>query len=158
MVSAPLTSVRSGAPAKERLRLWIRILRASRLIEAVLRERLKARFNTTLPRFDVLSALDRAPEGMAMSDISSFLLVSNGNVTGIVERLVNDGMASRSKRDGDRRTSIVKLTPAGKEAFAAMAQAHERWVDELLASLPEEEAKGLAATLKTFESNWEGEA
>ncbi|WP_048647291.1 MarR family winged helix-turn-helix transcriptional regulator [Nitratireductor soli] len=158
MVSAPLTSVRSGAPTKERLRLWIRLLRASRLIEAVLRERLKARFDTTLPRFDVLSALDRAPEGMAMSDISSFLLVSNGNVTGIVERLVNDGMASRSKRDGDRRTSIVKLTPAGKEAFAAMAEAHERWVDELLAGLPEDEARALAATLKTFESNWEGEA
>ncbi|MCR4266976.1 MarR family winged helix-turn-helix transcriptional regulator [Nitratireductor sp. ZSWI3] len=158
MVSAPLTAVRSGAPAKERLRLWIRILRASRLIEAVLRERLKTRFDTTLPRFDVLSALDRAPEGMAMSDISRFLLVSNGNVTGIVERLVSDGLASRAKRDGDRRTSIVKLTPAGKEAFAAMAEAHERWIDELLGSLPEDEARMLAATLKTFESNWEGEA
>ncbi|WP_404934147.1 MarR family transcriptional regulator [Nitratireductor sp. ac15] len=156
MVSAPLAAVKSGAPAKERLRLWIRILRASRLIEAVLRERLKSRFDTTLPRFDVLSALDRAPEGMAMSDISRFLLVSNGNVTGIVERLVTDGMASRTKRDGDRRTSIIKLTPAGKEAFAAMAEAHERWIDELLGNLPEDEARALAGTLKTFESNWEG--
>lgn len=158
MVGAPLPAVRSGSPAKERLRLWIRILRASRLIEAVLRERLKARFDTTLPRFDVLSALDRAPEGMAMSEISRFLLVSNGNVTGIVERLVSDGLASRSKRDDDRRTSIVKLTPAGKQAFAAMAKAHERWIDELLGSLPEEEAHALAVALKTFESNWEGEA
>ncbi|TIS81978.1 MAG: MarR family transcriptional regulator, partial [Mesorhizobium sp.] len=88
MVAGPLP-VPSG-PGKDRLRLWIRLLRASRTIEAELRERLKKEFDTTLPRFDVMAALYRAPEGMLMSDLSRFLLVSNGNVTGIVDRLVSE--------------------------------------------------------------------
>jgi hypothetical protein len=91
LVSAPLSAKRSEADSKARLRLWIRLLRASRLIEGITRERLKAQFNATLPRFDVMSALYRQPDGMLMSEISRFLMVSNGNVTGIVERLVSDG-------------------------------------------------------------------
>src|SRR6476646_3051262 len=84
MVSAPLTAPGISRDSKERLRLWIRLLRASRTIEAELRDRLKKDFDTTLPRFDVMAALYRSPEGMLMSDLSRFLLVSNGNVTGIV--------------------------------------------------------------------------
>ncbi|TIX32080.1 MAG: winged helix-turn-helix transcriptional regulator, partial [Mesorhizobium sp.] len=84
MVAGPLPT--HSGPGKDRLRLWIRLLRASRTIEAELRERLKTEFNTTLPRFDVMAALYRSPEGMLMSDLSRFLLVSNGNVTGIVDR------------------------------------------------------------------------
>ncbi|RWP88564.1 MAG: enoyl-CoA hydratase family protein [Mesorhizobium sp.] len=90
MVAGPLPA--PSGPGKDRLRLWIRLLRASRTIEAELRERLKKEFNTTLPRFDVMAALYRAPEGMLMSDLSRFLLVSNGNVTGIVDRLVSEGL------------------------------------------------------------------
>ncbi|TGV77683.1 MarR family transcriptional regulator, partial [Mesorhizobium sp. M00.F.Ca.ET.149.01.1.1] len=92
MVAGPT----STGPGKERLRLWIRLLRASRTIEAELRERLKKEFDTTLPRFDVMAALYRSPEGMLMSDLSRFLLVSNGNVTGIVDRLVSEGLVTRS--------------------------------------------------------------
>jgi DNA-binding MarR family transcriptional regulator len=157
MVSAPLTAVRSGEASKERLRLWLRLLRATRSIEAELRELLKSRFGSTLPRFDVMAALYRRPDGMAMGDLSRFLLVSNGNVTGIVERLVADGFVVRSKRDGDRRTSIVRLTKAGRSAFERMAAAHESWVDELLGSVGESEARQLSAMLRSFRSNWEGE-
>jgi DNA-binding MarR family transcriptional regulator len=155
MVSAPLTAFRPDAPSKERLRLWIRLLRASRSVEAELRERLKTEFGSTLPRFDVLAALYREPEGMAMSDLSRFLLVSNGNVTGIVERLVADGLVVRSKRDGDRRASIVRLTGQGAEIFARMAAAHEDWVDALLGGVDREEARRLAVMLKSFQSEWE---
>jgi len=122
MVSAPLTA----GDGKERVRLWLRLLRATRLIEAEMRERLKAEFDTTLPRFDVMAALDRQPGGMMMSELSRFLLVSNGNVTGIVDRLVSDGLVARTARDGDRRAFIVKLTEAGATQFKAMAAAHER--------------------------------
>lgn len=146
------------SPSKERLRLWIRVLRASRSVEAELRERLKADFNSTLPRFDVLSALSRAPDGMAMSDLSRFLLVSNGNVTGIVDRLVADGLVTRTKRQNDRRTSIARLTPAGRQMFARMAAAHERWVDDLLGGVGESDTRRLSAMLKSFRSNWEAEA
>jgi DNA-binding MarR family transcriptional regulator len=156
MVSAPLTAPGVSRDGKERLRLWIRLLRASRTIEAELRDRLKKEFDTTLPRFDVMAALYRAPEGMLMSDLSRFLLVSNGNVTGIVDRLVSEGLVTRARRNGDRRTSMVRLTDTGSQAFAAIAAAHERWVGELLGDVTEDDTKRLSAMLKAFRSNWEG--
>lgn len=149
--------VTAVAGNKHRLRLWIRLLRAARIIEGELRERLRRDFDTTLPRFDVMSALAREPEGMLMSDLSRFLLVSNGNVTGIVDRLVSDGFVVRSNREGDRRTSIVRLTEAGETRFAQMAAAHEGWIDELLDEVSEEDAKHLSSMLKVFRSNWESE-
>jgi len=156
MVSAPLTAPGISKDSKERLRLWIRLLRASRTIEAELRERLKKEFDTTLPRFDVLAALYRVPEGMLMSDLSRFLLVSNGNVTGIIDRLVSEGLVARARRNGDRRTSMVRLTDAGTEAFQAIAAAHETWIEELLGGVSVDETRRLAAMLKSFRSNWEG--
>ncbi|TGQ56812.1 MarR family transcriptional regulator [Mesorhizobium sp. M1C.F.Ca.ET.193.01.1.1] len=152
MVAGPT----SAGPGKDRLRLWIRLLRASRTIEAELRERLKKEFDTTLPRFDVMAALYRSPEGMLMSDLSRFLLVSNGNVTGIVDRLVSEGLVTRARRNGDRRTSMVRLTEEGSRSFAAIAAAHESWVGELLGNVSEDEARRLAGMLKSFRSNWEG--
>ncbi len=158
MVSAPLPAEGREAESKARLRLWIRLLRASRQIEKITRERLKSQFNATLPRFDVMAALYRRPNGMLMSEISRFLMVSNGNVTGIVDRLVCDGCVARSQRDGDRRTSFVRLTRKGRAAFAEMAAAHEGWIDELLGGIPVREAEQLSAKLKLFKSGWEGEA
>ena len=155
MVSAPLSTGTPG-DGKDRLRLWIRLLRASRTIEAELRERLKREFDTTLPRFDVLASLYRQQEGMLMSDLSRFLLVSNGNVTGIVDRLVSEGLVARARRNGDRRTSMVRLTDAGVSAFEKMAMAHEGWVGELLGGVGLDETRRLAAMLKSFRSNWEG--
>ena len=155
MVSAPLAEPGVASVGKEKLRLWIRLLRASRTIEAELRERLRKEFDTTLPRFDVMAALFRAPQGMLMSDLSRFLLVSNGNVTGIVGRLVSEGLVTRSRRNGDRRTSMVRLTDAGAAHFRTVAAAHERWIGELLDGVGEEESRRLAAMLKAFRSNWE---
>jgi DNA-binding MarR family transcriptional regulator len=143
---------------KARLRLWIRLLRASRFIEGVTRERFKVQFNMTLPRFDVMAALYRRPEGMLMSEIARFLIVSNGNVTGIVDRLVAEGLVARSQRNGDRRTSFITLTRRGRSAFAAMASAHEHWIDELLGGVSARDAEQLSSKLKSFRSDWEGEA
>lgn len=157
MVSVPLKLVEAEAGNKERLRLWIRLLRATHIVEGELRDRLKRDFNTTLPRFDVMAALYREPAGMLMSDLSRFLLVSNGNVTGIIERLVADGQVSRARRDGDRRTSIVRLTQAGVTTFEAMAAAHEQWIAELLGGVSDADAQRLSAMLRAFRSEWEGE-
>jgi DNA-binding MarR family transcriptional regulator len=158
VVSAPLPVRRPDADSKARLRLWIRLLRASRLIEGVARERLKSQFNATLPRFDVMAALYRQPDGMLMSEISRFLMVSNGNVTGIVDRLVSDGFVVRSQRHGDRRTSFISLTRKGSSVFAEMAAAHEKWVDEVLSGVSARDADQLSAKLRSFRSDWEGEA
>ena len=158
MVSVSLPVRRPDADSKARLRLWIRLLRASRLIEGVARERLKSQFNATLPRFDVMAALYRQPDGMLMSEISRFLMVSNGNVTGIVDRLASDGFVARSQRGGDRRTSFVRLTAKGRTAFADMSAAHESWIDTLLGGVTAREAEQLSAKLKSFRSDWESEA
>jgi DNA-binding MarR family transcriptional regulator len=157
MVSAPLPSVRRDTDSKARLRLWIRLLRATRLVEGETRERFKTEFNVTLPRFDVMAALYRKPDGMLMSEISRFLLVSNGNVTGIVDRLASDGFVARSQRDGDRRTSFVRLTAKGRAAFADMSAAHEGWIDKLLGGVTAREAEQLSAKLRSFRSDWEGD-
>ncbi|MEO3386945.1 MarR family transcriptional regulator [Mesorhizobium sp. CAU 1741] len=157
MSEAVLERDNAVAGNKDRLRLWIRLLRAARIVEGELRERLKSNFETTLPRFDVMSALYRQPDGMLMSDLSRFLLVSNGNVTGIIDRLVTDGFVVRSNREGDRRTSIVRLTEGGAKRFAAMAAAHEDWIDELLGEVGEQDARHLSSMLKAFRSNWEAE-
>src|SRR3990172_8768921 len=98
MVSVPLSSFRQKPDTKAKLRLWMRLLRASRQIEAEVRERFKSHFMVTLPRFDVMAALYRMPDGMLMSEISRFLMVSNGNVTGIVDRLRPGGASVRSQR------------------------------------------------------------
>jgi DNA-binding MarR family transcriptional regulator len=155
MVSALLPSTRSDS--KARLRLWVRLLRATRLVESETRERFKSQFNVTLPRFDVMAALYRKPDGMLMSEISRFLLVSNGNVTGIVDRLVQDGFVVRSQRNGDRRTSFVRLTAKGHAAFVEMATAHERWINELLGGVKARDADQLSAKLTSFRSDWEGD-
>jgi DNA-binding MarR family transcriptional regulator len=93
-----------------------------------------------------------------MSEISRFLMVSNGNVTGIVDRLVSDGLVARAQRNGDRRTSFISLTRKGRVLFADMAAAHESWVDELLGGLSVRDAEQISAKLKSFRSDWEGEA
>ncbi len=139
------------ADSKNRLRLWLRLQRASRSIETVVRERLRVNFAVTLPQFDVMAALDRADSGLTMSEISTFLLVSNGNVTGIVDRLVADGVAIRVRGTGDRRKNFVGLTPKGRGAFAKMAAAHERWINELLGQFEGREMQDLAAELGRIE-------
>ncbi|MEM6462531.1 MAG: MarR family transcriptional regulator [Pseudomonadota bacterium] len=125
---------------KQRLRIWLRLLKISRQMEAEIRERLRVEFGTTLPRFDVLAALYREREGMKMSALSTVLMVSNGNVTGIVERLVGDGLVVRVPVSGDRRAMVVRLTERGREEFAHMAKVHEGWVASMLDDLSDDDA------------------
>ena len=129
--------------SKQRLRLWIRLLRAARAIEAEVRDRLRVQFVVTLPQFDVMAALERKPDGMTMTELSRFLMVSNGNVTGIIDRLVADKMVVRQAPADDRRAIIVRLTPRGLKEFTAMAKAHEAWVDGLLSEFDGGEADTL---------------
>jgi DNA-binding MarR family transcriptional regulator len=133
--------------AKARLRLWLRILKVSRLTERELRERLRVEFDTTLPRFDVLAALDRSDNGLNMSELSSVLRVSNGNVTGIIDRLVADGLVARAPVEGDRRAMIVRLTAKGQARFSELARAHQGWVSDLLGAIDAPEAEMLIARL-----------
>lgn len=133
--------------SKERLRLWLKLLKASSTLEDELRRRLRSEFGSTLPRFDVMSALSRSPDGLRMSQISEMLRVSNGNVTGIVDKLSDEGLAQRVAVPGDRRASLVMLTDKGKSAFAEHAAAHEAWVDDMLGGLNQDDIEGMQARL-----------
>jgi len=138
---------RSVADNKQKLRLWLRLLRTSRSIEAELRRRFAAEFATTLPKFDVMAALSRAPDGMKMTELSRHLMVSNGNVTGIVERLVAEESVERLARAGDRRATFVRLTDKGLSRFAGMAEAHAGWIDAILGNLSRAEIETLSRLL-----------
>ncbi|OAN78143.1 MarR family transcriptional regulator [Sulfitobacter sp. EhC04] len=136
--------------AKDRLRLWLRLLKVVRGMEQEVREKLRREHNTTLPRFDVMSALSRHPEGLKMSQLSGVLRVSNGNVTGIADRLSDEGLVERTPVPGDRRAIILRLTPAGQKEFARQAQAHENWIDKMLAGVSPADARAMAEGLQAF--------
>ncbi len=151
-------SVAERTGSKVRLRLWLRLLKTAHMIETELRERLRTEFGTTLPRFDVMAALARYPEGLRMSRLSGVLRVSNGNVTGIVDRLEAEGHVERRPVAGDRRAMEVRLTPRGAAHFATLAAAHEGWVDELMQAIPAEEAGRVMADLAAITTRLEGES
>ncbi len=140
----------STAPSKQRLRLWLRLLRASRLIENDMRELLRREFGTTLPRFDVMAALYRAKKDLTMGELSRALMVSNGNVTGIVDRLEDDGFVGRYVSSKDRRTVHVELTYLGRATFETMAQAHETWINRRLSGLNEPQTAEAISLLETL--------
>ena len=136
---------------KLELRLWLRLLTCTHLIEGRVRARLREHFATTLARFDLLAQLDRVQDGLGMGELSSRLMVSNGNVTGLAQRLIEEGLVARLPAGGDRRRTRLLLTAAGKRAFDAMTPDHERWIDGLFAGLTQAEMTqflGLLARLK----------
>lgn len=148
MTAAPRNEQTPAPVSKARLRLWLKLLKASSLIEDEVRRRLRADCNSTLPRFDVMSALARAPEGLKMSEISRLLRVSNGNVTVVVDKLTEEGLALRLSVPGDRRAHRVRLTPRGVQVFAEHAAAHEAWIDGILGGLTPDDINGMARRLE----------
>lgn len=143
------------APSKNRLRLWLKLLKTSRAIEGRIRERLREDHATTLPRFDVLAALYQHEAGLRMSEISGALKVSNGNVTGIVDRLVKDGHVEPSPDERDRRATKVRLTRAGRDYFERLAAEHEGWIDGLLVTLGTEDVRQLSAFMDRIAADQE---
>ena len=117
------------------LRLWLRLLACSTDIETEIRKRLRAQFGITLARFDYLAQLHRHPDGLRMSALSRYLMVTGGNVTGLTDELVKDGFVQREPEPHDRRSYRVGLTPKGRKAFEKIASEHERWVVELFGNI-----------------------
>ncbi len=128
---------------QDELRLWLRLFSCTTMIEREIRRRLRERFRTTLPRFDLMAQLDKVPDGMSLGELSQRLMVSNGNITGLVDRLVGRGLIDCRPAPNDRRTQIVRLTAEGRHRFRAMAAAHEGWIAEIFAGLAPAERDGL---------------
>jgi DNA-binding MarR family transcriptional regulator len=129
------------------VRVWLRLLTCTNLVEGRVASRLRDDFDTTLPRFDFLSQLERSVGGLRMTEISKRMMVTGGNVTRIADQLLAEGLITRSVAPGDRRAAIVKLSAAGRRAFAEMARRHESWVVEMFAGLTETDRTQLYALL-----------
>jgi DNA-binding MarR family transcriptional regulator len=126
---------RASATDQAALRLWLRMLSCTTQVTTGIRRRLRRGFGVTLARFDYMAQLHRAPEGLKMSELSSRLMVTGGNVTGLTDELQRDGLVVRASHATDRRAWIVRLTPKGRRSFEAMARAHEQWILELFGGL-----------------------
>ena len=112
----------------EALRLWLRLLTCTQLVEKQVRTQLREQFDTTLPRFDLMAQLERNPDGLKMNELSRRMMVTGGNVTGITDQLVTEGLVERMEVDGDRRAYRVRLTALGHKVFGEMARQHEGWI------------------------------
>ena len=117
---------------QEEIRLWLRLLSLTNMIEGEVRQRLRRRFDVTLPRFDVMAQLARSPDGMSLSELSKRMMVSNGNITGLVETLVVSGHVERRTDSEDKRARVVRLTPLGCRFFAKTAAEHKTWISQML--------------------------
>lgn len=129
----------STAEHPQELRLWLRMLTCTHLVESRIRAGLRDRFEMTLPRFDLMAQLERAPDGMKMNELSRRLMVTGGNITGITDQLVQEGMVERVPVPDDRRAYRVRLTPRGRTQFTLMAHEHEAWVVDAFGGLNERE-------------------
>jgi len=138
---------RVTADHHQSLRVWLRMLACTNLIGNPVRQRLQAQFSTTLPRFDLMAQLERAPQGLKMGELTRRLMVTGGNVTGITDMLEEEGLVTRATDPQDQRAFRVKLTEAGAQQFRRMAQEHERWVVELFDDLTEKQKSRLAELL-----------
>jgi len=133
------------------LKIWLRMLACTTRVENVIRQRLRSEFGTTLPRFDLMAQLDREPEGLSMGELSARMMVTGGNVTGIVDQLEGEALVQRSEHPSDRRAYQVRLTAAGRRQFRRMAAVHEAWIVELFdgwSPAQKTQVHGLLATLK----------
>lgn len=137
------------------LRVWFRLLTCATLVERSVRQGLREEFGITLPRFDLLSQLDRAAEGITMGELSRRLMVTNGNVTGLVDRLVTEGLVARQPAPHDRRAQLVRLTPAGKQSFEAMIPKHQDFIAERFDGLSRAELAELHRLLGKLKTSFE---
>ncbi len=135
------------------LRVWLRLYACSALIETRVRRRLQARFGTTLPRFDLMAQLERAPQGLRMNELSERLMVTSGNVTGLTDSLEDEGLVVREADGADRRAWRVKLTRDGRRVFRSMAAEHERWIVGMFAGFSARDARELADQLSTLKEH-----
>ena len=107
------------------LRLWLRMLSCTTQIEDEIRRRLRVNFDISLARFDYMAQLYRQPEGLMMKELSRYLMVTGGNITGLTDELEREALVVREPSPTDRRSWIVRLTDKGRDAFSEMARQHE---------------------------------
>lgn len=145
--AAPDLTARLTGEHHQALKLWLRMLACTVRVEDTIRSRLRTTFGITLPRFDLMAQLERHPEGLRMGELSRRMMVTGGNVTGIADQLEREQLVVRVPDPQDGRAYMVKLTPAGRTAFAQMATVHEAWVADLFRDIPAADKTTMIALL-----------
>lgn len=160
-MSEPRPSARGEAAAVDResasrqedkleLKVWLRFLSVFKIVESKLRTRLRSNFDISIPRFDVLAILHAHDGPMTMGELSSGLMVTTGNVTGIIDTLTGEGLVSKSTNPADRRSQMIEITPAGRKLFGRIAPALARWFEEAMSDMTTAEVKELQKLLGKF--------
>lgn len=144
---------RSRDDHHQSLKLWLRMLSCTVMLETEIRSRLRAQFDITLPRFDLMAQLERHPDGLRMGELSKRMMVTRGNITGITDQLEQEKLVLRVAVENDRRAYTVKLTAAGRRAFKRMAIVHEAWIAELFSGLQQEQKNTMFALLSQVKSH-----
>lgn len=137
----------------DQLRLWLRVFSVARLVESEIRSKLLTEFELTIPRFDILAQLYRVPDGLVLGELSKRLMVSPGNITAVIKRLIDDGFIIRAHNPNDRRENIVQMTAFGREKFGEMAAAHEEWIRNLTADLTPADLRALMGLLQKMKGS-----
>lgn len=127
--------VEANPNGRDSLRLWLQLITLTTVVEKKIRRNLKMEFETTLPRFDIMATLERSSKKMTMGELTKKLLVSKGNVTGVVASLVKQGLLKRERDEGDKRTHYLSLTARGRREFAKQAKAHQSWINDYFSGL-----------------------
>jgi DNA-binding MarR family transcriptional regulator len=139
---------RDAAPKDHlEIRIWLRLLASTSRLESILQSRITKEFGTSLARFDVMSQLERSGDGLTMTETSRRMMVTNGAITSLVDRLVDEGFVVREGHPEDRRTTILRLTEVGRERFRVMAAEHEQWVIGLLSGIDKQTKQDLVKNL-----------
>ena len=131
-------------PVTESVSVWFRLLSCHALMLTELRRRLEERM--TMARFDLLASLHRH-DGQTLAGLSRALLVTAGNVTGLVDRAERDGVVERRPDPDDRRASRVWLTDRGRALIKSVLPMHDKQVHEMLSGLPREDRRELRKLL-----------
>lgn len=152
-LAAPDLETRVVDEHHQALKLWLRLLACTHRIEGAIRNRLRSEFETTLPRFDLMAQLERHPDGLTMGELSQRMMVTGGNITGITDQLEAEGLVQRVVPPDDRRSTIVRLTAAGRRQFRRMAATHEGWIVDLLAGWSADEKTQVQALLGTLKQH-----
>lgn len=152
--SAATRQTTENAPAwvapphqKVDLQLWVRLLACAHAAEQRVRNRIKDSFGINQTQFNLLSQLDRAPDGIRMGEVARRTIVTGSNVTVVVDDLQRRGLVTRQVAEGDRRATVIKLTGKGRAAFAQMAPVHAVWIEEIFAEMPDADKRGLVRQL-----------
>ncbi len=136
------------APAPGSLRVWLQLMKAAKAIEALVGARFRREFDQSLARFDVLAQLDRVGDGWTtVGRLAEHVMAASGNITGLLDRMIAEGLVRRRPSPTDRRSFQVRMTSKGRRLFARMAGAHAAWIDEALSAMDESEKTELVTLL-----------